>query len=248
MTNFPKVLVATPTSRLKDYIFDEWIENAMNLTYPNYDMVVFDNTSDGGQYARELNERVKQKYGDNGKKFNCYNSLVLHDAEIKSIYMKICLSHNDCRSYCLKNNYDYMFHLESDIFPPKDVIERLMFHKKHCVGGTYHIYDGLSRTLLLYNHLELAFNSITSKVCTIDDELQLVNGELIKIAQCGLGCILLSNKLVKKIPFRYENFNECFPDTFFAEDCHAYGIPVYCDTSIICRHENKFWGVMGLDY
>jgi hypothetical protein len=248
MIDFPKVLLASPTSASKDYCFDEWIDNIFSFTYPNFDIVIFDNTSDGGKYAAELNERVSNKYGGRKPNFKCFNSLLIHDAEIRSIYMKLSLSHNDCRDYCLKHNYDYMFHLESDIFPPTDVIERLLFHKKHFIGGLYHIYDGFSRTLLMYNHLELAPNSITSKVCTLDDEIMLVNGGVIKIAQCGLGCVLLSNKLLKKIKFRYENFNECFPDTFFAEDCHKNNIPIYCDTSIVCRHENKFWGILGVDY
>jgi hypothetical protein len=248
MSDFAKVLIATPTSSMKDYCFDEWLENIMGFTYPNFDIVVFDNTSDNGRYAAELNNRVHQKYGSKSKNFKCFNSLVIHDAEINSLAVKLSLSHNDCRSYCLKNNYEFMFHLESDIFPPKDVIERLMFHKKHFVGGSYHIYDGIDRTLLVYNHLEIAPNSISSKVCTIDDEILLINGECIKVAQCGLGCVLLSSKLLKKISFRYENFNPAYPDTFFAEDCHANNIPVYCDTSIVCRHENRFWGLQGIDY
>ena len=248
MSDFPKVLIASPTASAKDYSFDAWIENVFGFMYPNFDIVMFDNTNDGGKYAQELNERVRLKYADKKPRFKCFNSLVKHNAEINNIYMKLALSHNDCRDFCLNNNYDYMLHLESDIFPPNDVIERLIFHKKNIIGGMYHIYDGFDRTLLIYNHLELAPNSVTSKVCTLDDEILLVNGGVIKIAQCGLGCILISNKVLKKIKFRYENFSECYPDTLFAEDSHKYNIPTYCDTSIVCRHDNKFWGIQGIDY
>lgn len=248
MNSFSKVIVASPTSKAKHYAFEQWIDNVYNFTYPDFDIVMFDNTNDGGQYAADLNKYVQAKYGHKKPRFKCFNSLVKHEADTNSIYIKLALSHNDCREYCLRNDYDYMFHLESDIFPPADVIERLMFSKKHFIGAMYHIYDGLNRTLLLYNHLELAPNSITSKVCTIDDEILLVTGGIIKVAQCGLGAVLLSNKLLKKVRFRYENFNDCFPDTFFAEDCHKNNIPVYCDTSIVCRHDNKFWGIQGIDY
>jgi hypothetical protein len=248
MSNFSSVILASPTSRAKDYCFNEWLDNIMNFTYPNFDIVIFDNTNDGGEYADELNKRFHNKYAGSNRKFKCYNTLILHKADVNNLTLKLCMSHNDCRLFCLKNNYDYMFHLESDIFPPKDTIERLMFHRKHFVGGCYHIYDGMDRTLLVYNHLEVSPNSVQAKVATIDDEILLINGGLIKVAQCGLGCVLLSKQLLKKIAFRYENFNSAYPDTFFAEDCHANNIPVYCDTSIVCRHENRFWGIQGLDY
>jgi hypothetical protein len=245
---FPKVLIASPTSKSKDYCFDEWIDNVFSFKYPNYDVVVFDNTSDGGSYSNQLNERVCGKYGKNRIKFKAYNSLKIHGVDVNSIHMKLTMSHNDCRDFFLGKDYQYMLHLESDVFPPKDVIERLIFHNKHIVGAGYHIYDGKKRTLLVYNHLELAPNRIMSKVSTTDDDILLMNGDCISVAQVGLGCTLLSRFVLQKISFRFEPEESAFPDTYFTEDCHQIGVGVFCDTSFICRHENRTWGIKGLDY
>ena len=246
--SFPKVLVATPTSVFKDYCFDEWIDNVLSFTYPNYDVVVFDNTNDNGRYADEITNRVHTKYGKKLKKFKAYNSLKLNNVDVNSVMLKLCISHNDCRRFFLSKQYNYLLHLESDVFPPKNVIETLIFNKKQVVGAGYHIYDGIQRTLLIYKHLELSPTSVTSKVTTTDDEILIMNGSCIKVAQVGLGCILIKRNVLEKIEFRYKPMELSYPDTYFAEDCHLNNIPIFCDTSFVCRHENKNWGILGLDF
>jgi hypothetical protein len=246
--SFPKILVASPTSINKDYCFDQWIDNVFSFTYPNFDVVMFDNTNDDGKYADEITKRTWDKYGKKLIRFKAYNSLKINGVKINSLCTKLALSHNDCRDFFLGKNYDYLLHLESDIFPPKDVIERLLYHKKNIIGAGYHIYDGIKRTLLVYKHLELAPNKVTAKVSTPDDDILIMNGDCIKVAQIGLGCTLLSRKLLEKIKFRYEPENPSYPDTFFSNDCHHIGVPIYCDTSFICRHENRTWGIIGLDF
>ena len=43
-------------------------------------------------------------------------------------------SHETIRQKALKGNYDYLLHLESDVFPPIDIIERLLEKKKKIIG------------------------------------------------------------------------------------------------------------------
>jgi cellulose synthase/poly-beta-1,6-N-acetylglucosamine synthase-like glycosyltransferase len=245
---FPKVLLACPTADVKNYCFEQWIENVFSLNYPNYDIIMFDNSNDGGENAKYLQSFVWQKYGQLGERFKAINSLIQNGVQANSTYVKLCMSHNDCRTYALKNNYDYLFHLESDIMPPKDVIQRLMFHKKNVIGGVYYIAEGSGRRNIIYQHLELAPTHLTSIETLVSEEINLMDGEIKKVAQIGLGCVLITRKLLEKIHFRYENHRTCHPDTYFNEDCYSINVPVYADTSIICSHENKAWGIIGLDF
>lgn len=247
MTDLPKILLCCPTASVKNYCFEPWIENVMNLKYPNFDIHLFDNTTDNGQNSDYLNRYVQEKFG-NLKKFKASNSLLLHQSSERNIIAKMTISHNDCRYETLKGGYEYMFHLESDVFPPVDVIERLLSHGKNIVGGVYYTDEGKYRCPMIHQKLELAPNEVTSLVTKTPEEIQLLNGKLHQVAQIGLGCILISRKVLERIQFRYVPERNFHPDTFFSEDCHLQNIPIHIDTTILCGHENQNWGFFGIDF
>lgn len=250
MDSFAKVLISCPTAKVKNYCFEEWLENVWSFTYPNYDVVMFDNTPDNGENAKHLNRIFKNKYGFNkDKKFRVINSLITHKKKPNlQIIERMALSHNDCRLETLVGDYDYLLHLESDVFPPKDVIEKLMFHKKKFISAMYYTDEGIYRRPMIQVHLELAPEYGSSYWITRKDEIKYVNGETYQIALAGLGCSLIHYSLLKKIEFRFEKGIDKHPDTFFAEDCEKLNVPIFIDTSIICEHKNKSWGVYGIDY
>jgi hypothetical protein len=249
MSDFKKVLVSCPTAAAKNYCFEDWIDNVFNFTYPNFDIRLYDNTDDKGVNANYLNNLVKYNYGNTNGKFEAENSLVNHNYKSDSVIAKMCVSHNDCRNYALKNEYDYMLHLESDIFPPKDVIERLMFRQKNIVGGLYYTDEGFYRMAMVMERIELSESNITSfHSCYHGGEIRLFDGDIHQVAQLGLGCVLISKKAMERLPFRYEQDRNNHPDTYFSEDCDMKNIPIHLDTSVICRHENRAWGIYGIDF
>lgn len=235
--SFPKVLVCCPTADVKNYCFEEWIENVVNLKYPNFDVVLFDNSEDGGDNVIRLNEIYKSKYGSFGK-FICLKSKVSKDMDTMQ---KLAISHNDCRMFCINNNYDYLLHLESDIFPPFDVIERLMSHSKDVVGGLYYIDEGIGRRLMLQQYIHLGKGYGRGFNYSPNDEYYFIDGSLKQVFHIGLGCVLLKRSVLDKISFRIEENIFKAPDSYFASDCNSKKIKIYADTSIICRHENKNW-------
>ena len=249
MSDLKRVLVACPTAAAKNYCFEEWIDNVMNFTYLNYDVRLYDNTDDGGKNANYLNEYVKSEYGNVDGKFLAENTLVKHKLKTDSIIAKMSFSHNDCRTYALDNGYDYLFHLESDVFPPKDVIESLMFRQKNVVGGLYFTGEGKHRFSMVMERLELSENNITSMyLYSNGGEIRLFDGGVHPVAQIGLGCMLISRKAMERVPFRYVPNQNFHPDTYFSEDCDMLNIPIHLDTSVVCRHENRMWGFYGLDF
>jgi hypothetical protein len=227
----------------------EWIENVMRFTYPNFDIRMFDNTDDGGINTQYLNDHVNSEYGNRDGKFFAENTIIKDNLKTSSLIAKMCSSHNDCRSYALDNDYDYLFHLESDVFPPTDVIERLMFRQKNVVGGLYFTGEGLNRFSMAMEKLELSENLVTSTYLYQNGgEIRLFDGDIHPVAQFGLGCVLMTRKAMERLPFRYIPKRNFHPDTFFSEDADMLQIPLHLDTSVVCRHENRLWGFYGLDF
>ena len=124
----------------------------------------------------------------------------------------------------------------------------MLFHKKKFINALYYTDEGSYRRPMVQVHLELAPNYGHSYWATYKDEIKYVNGEVYRLALAGLGCALIHYSVLKKIEFRFEKGIDKHPDTFFAEDCEKHKVPIYIDTSIVCEHKNKSWGVYGIDY
>jgi hypothetical protein len=246
--NLPKILICSPTASAKNYCFDEWIDNVMNFSYPNFEVRLYDNTNDEGDNANLLNTKYQNKYGYD-KKFFAINSLVKNDShKIKSVIEKMCISHNDCREYAIENYFDYIFHLETDVFPEKDIIQKLLEHKKLVVGGIYYRDEGKYRKPMMQRRVYVTNSHIISMNFDKSEDIFFMDGTLKQVAHIGLGCVLINTKVFHKISFRFLEKEGNHPDTYFAEDCFRNKIPIYADTSCVARHENKAWGIYGVDF
>ena len=253
MEGFKRILIACPTAAAKNYCFNEWLDNVMNFTYPCYDIKMYDNTPDRGKNAVLLNNKYREKYGETTRNsFRAINSLHMHRDKVKptvGIIERMALSHNDCREATLSAEYDYLLHLESDVFPPSDVIERLLWNNKKMVSALYYVDEGVHRSPMIQLPIEVSENYGTCQLIKGGvNECAYLNGEVLKVSSAGLGCMLIHNSVLKKISFRWEKAVNKHPDTFFSEDCLRNKISVFCDTSIICEHRNKVWGIFGVDY
>ena len=239
----PKVLICAPTSKAKNYAFKEWITNIKQFTYPNIEVVIFDNTNDNGENAKYLESEFIKMFGYNDifKAFHTnINSI--------SIIERMCKSHNECIEYAKNNGFRKVLHLETDIIPPNDVIERLLFHNKQVVGALYYRDEGINRRLMIQNtikHSEYSFANVNMEQ---HEDIVFIDGTLKQVGHIGLGCVLMDINIFKNISFRFKDRVDLHPDSLFAEDCLRYNIPIFGDTSIICQHWNSAWGVYGIDY
>jgi hypothetical protein len=251
MGDFPKILVASPTASAKNYCFKEWLDNVMQFTYPNYEVRLFDNTDDGGKFTQYMNDYYKENYGDNDK-FMAINTLSLHKIKSDSVIEKMSYSHNDCRDYCLENGYDYLFHLESDLFPQKNIIEELYLGIKPVIGALYYVDNGSFRKPMIQRSINVGEDRmilhIISQQFLAGEDLCFCDGNTKRVAHIGLGCVLISKFVLQKIKFRFVKGMNSHPDSYFAEDCMKQNIPIFIDTSLVVRHENQAWGIFGLDY
>lgn len=244
MQNFPKVLVACPTAAAKNYTAEEWIVNTNKFYYPNYDIVMIDNTNDGGINSNHLNELAKKNNAD--RKFFA-KPLHFQNKE-ESVIEKMRASHQYCADMAIANGYSHLLHLESDVIAPPEVIDQLIQHYLPVVGALYYRDSGKSRRLMAQRHIMRSPKNIISENFLPDDDVCFVDGTLKKVASIGLGCVLINVEVLKKIKFRYIEGQEAHPDNYFSEDCFRNGIKIIADTSLICKHNNENWGVYGFNW
>ncbi len=108
----PKVLVTCPVYDGKEYCFQKWIDNVKSLTYPNYDILVVDNSKTEDFHNKYKNQipMIRKEFRPDEKDDNMY---------------RVCQSMGVVREQFLKGNYTHWMNIEADNIPPKDIIEIL---------------------------------------------------------------------------------------------------------------------------
>jgi GT2 family glycosyltransferase len=232
----PRVLVGTPTFDGKNYCYDDWIENVKSLTYPNYDIFIADNS-----LTRDNSEKLKEDS-------DIIVEYVTNHTNRKSVMKRIADSHNAVRQYALDGGYDFLLHLESDVFPPKNVIQELLSFNTKAIGASYEIYDGDERQVMVrIAENDYSDNTIVSSGDKIDRH---IDGKIKMVWSVGLGCNLLHRSVLEKIEFRHQFMDEkpIPSDTLFSWDMREKGIPQYWHSGIYCEHRNKAWVKYGDDF
>lgn len=227
----PKILICAPQHSSKMYAFDIWWENVKKFTYPQDRIEVFlaDNsdTKENVNYLKNLG--ITARYVRPNK---------------KGVIMSIRDSHEACRQYAIKHNFDYMLHLETDIIPPIDVITRLLTHKVQVVGGVYDLFFGTKRRPMIQVDENLSKNITeyrTPEFVMQDEEPTYFDGKLKQVYHVGLGCVLIHNSVFRAIEFTADEKVDFHTDTWFANQCFQANVPIFADTTVQCKHYNSTW-------
>ncbi|HLC72226.1 MAG TPA: hypothetical protein VJH37_01460 [Candidatus Nanoarchaeia archaeon] len=222
MTN-PKVLVGCPTSIHKKYCIEEYLAAAKALTYPNYDLILVDNTESDEYYdfleSKGVTVFKAPYYAETARE-------------------RIVVSRNMLRQYALENDYDYFLSLEQDVIPPLDIIEQLLKQEKKVIAGVYFMEYTVKKEgqemgkkilPLLYRRQDQdTFVQLTERDVALETVLL--------IDMTGLGCILIHRDVLEKIEFRFEEDKILFDDWFFCQDLKKESIPLFVDTKVKCKH------------
>lgn len=215
----PKVLVGCPVSDYHKYCTEEYIKSIKSLTYDNYDILLVDNSKDDDFYnsIKDLVPVIRWGYKPN-------------------TYDRIISCRNLLRQKVLDGGYDYLFSLEQDVIPPRNVIERLLSYEKNIISGVYFkpdIYENYREPVAM---LWVLHPDDPNKVLPIRKDI--INGNnLIKVDMCGLGCAIIHRKVLEKIRFRYDLADcSCTDDIFFSRDSKKQGFEIHSDTAVKCKH------------
>lgn len=233
-----KILIAAPTSANKNYCLEDYLMNVSKIEYPNWKCVLFDNTTDEGENAKHINDTMKRLFG-NDDRFLAIRSDIWGCAGVIS---RVCKGHNDAREYAISNNYSAMLHLETDVFPAPHVLQELILRKKDVVNCPYYRDEGRFRKIMVQKKLHRAPNNIYSYNLDPFDDVDLMAGGLKEVSHAGLGCCLISKKVLEKIPFRYVQGIHSFPDSWWAQDLYTNKIKIWLDTDLPpAIHKNSNW-------
>ena len=154
-------------------------------------------------------------------------------------------SHNQLRRYFLESDCEYMLHLESDVFPQPDIIEKLIWCRKPIVNALYQVFEGSWRTPCISlndtkhkHYREFVFHY------TLDSFSHwFVDGKLKKTFIAGIGCSLMKRKVMDNFMFRHNPTEHKPPDTWFAEDLRKAGVQNWVHTGLYAFHWNREeWG------
>lgn len=226
----PKILIFTPVYEAKDYCFEEFIENTKNFTYPNFEHIIIDN-SKTNNYATKLRRRGIKK--------------VYHVDRGNNSREALARAQTFARQYAIENGYDYLFSLESDIFPPKDVLQRLLAHTTNVITGLYLIGNDSEGkpfvpciTLPKYEPSIKAFG--TRLLYKEEIDYYTFNG-LHQVQAGGMGCCLIHKSVFEKIGFYYDPRFNGHSDIYFFNKLFNRKIPVFVDTDLYCEHKNSDW-------
>lgn len=232
ISDYPKVLLAAPTSHAKNYCFWDWLINIKTFTYPNLDILLVDN-SPGKEYFEYL-----KKSGVRTMHVNPGN---------RATQEFITESQNLIRDVVLEEGYDYLFSLESDVFPTvRDIVERLMDNDVEMVTAPYMIGQGKDSGLLIGYQVEsfVQKNALFGVILPANYGFYMMDGSLKAVNQPGIGCTLIRRDILEQLKFRCEKGQAAHSDSYFYTDLWYLGITAYMDTGLYCHHQNADWGLI----
>jgi hypothetical protein len=235
MSDNPKILIAAPINVVKSYCLFDWLEHIKKFDYDNYDIFLVDNSPNPS-----FCEKIKSMGID----------CVWDDPKGRETRYLLLTSSERCRVKFLAGGYDYMFSVECDIFPPLDIIQRLLAHDKDVVGTTYWTFHGSDSQLQLLSidilHKDYNTHRIESqnRYMTFEEAQLFMDGQCKPAYANGIGCILIKRWILEQIPFRIDPNDSGYPDSFFHQDLWMKGIENFIDTSIIPLHRNSNWNTI----
>lgn len=257
-SRLPRCLIAAPTSNRHSHLLDSWIKHLKELTYPNFEIYLVDTSQDNGKYL----ERIKEKKIESDR--------VPWDPKKRHILQHLAFVREHIRKYFLKNDYDYLFFLDTDIFIPQNTIQRLLSHNKQTVGHPVPIYQKNPSDRPISSIFRSGFTILGqgADLYTMDEidgykdfvkrflDNRLTEQEqkfhrflikdphkpyLMKVHACGIGCCILKKEVLEKVPFRTHDTYIMGEDIWFFNECEDKHIDMWVDTEIEPEHRHVTW-------
>jgi len=205
-----KVLIVTPIDERKYYCFSDYMAGVLAQ---NADILLID-TSANGFYKDKIGDRILYK----------------RMRYIPKQFMdRVVKARNMGSEYAIKNNYDAVFWVDSDIILEPGTLDRLAGYNLQVVAGVYKSIDGR------YVH-----NVFEENKLIVMKEKHLNKG-LIDAVHIGFGCTFTNIELLKKVKFRCEREKNGLikkgEDYCFGVDCYTeHGIIPKVDTGLVVKH------------
>lgn len=228
-----KILIGCPVYERYRYCIDKYLSNVKNIGKEGVgetDILLVDN-SEKEDFFHEYKKKVPMER-------------VEHTDYARD---RIVRARNVLREKVLEENYDYLLSLEIDLFPEKDILKRLLSHKKDIVSAFYtstqnvtgrHKATGEKKIFRM--QLPIAYMQKGLKIRQVLPK-DLLNKGLVRVGGIGLGCVLISRDVLEKIKFRYDPEKKACDDMYFSKDAKEKSYPLWVDGNLQVRHEHRDW-------
>lgn len=144
--------------------------------------------------------------------------------------------------YTIKEDYDYVLNVDSDMILPSNALINLMNRDKGVVSGVYLKKELDKKIPEMYGGEVVDENGQTDYNWLIKQ-----NGNIVTIYTCGFGCVLIKKEVFQKIGYpwfeyhvSYEFKDSISEDTDFCLKAMNKGYNIYLDTGVFCEHIGSF--------
>lgn len=150
-------------------------------------------------------------------------------------YYDVCSMRTQACEQAIKEKFDYVFFIDSDMVYPEDSVLRLLKHNKELCSGFY----TMRREPLKPVHFkEISFDGMNK-----DGNHLIPDGTLQTQAAGGFGGVLVKTEVLKKMGFPWFKFlynekthDHLGEDIFFFQRAKDFGYTSYVDTSLHYGH------------
>lgn len=147
---------------------------------------------------------------------------------------KILNGRKHIREFALKNDYDYLLFLDSDVMLPARGLEYLLRTKGDVVSGAYlntFIMDG--KPVIA----PVLFKDLGGGQCQLFTYEGAAVPRVFEIGAAGFGCTLISRKVLQAVDLRtFNNSPTGGEDMAFYVDARAKGFKTVANTFVKCLH------------
>lgn len=138
------------------------------------------------------------------------------------------------RQYALKKGYDYLLFLDSDIMLPARAIEFLLQTGADVASGAYLSVFNIGGKDVIAPVLYRDLGNGECQQYTYDG---VASPKIMEIGAAGLGCVLISRKVLEKVDIRTFNKSDSGgEDMAFFVDARASGFKCVAHTGVKCLH------------
>ncbi len=214
----PKVLIGVVTYGKQRYCLDEF-QKALEAQTVKADVLFVVNNGESA-YATLLKSR---------------NLNAVEDPKPASTRIeKIVNGRKYLREYALKNNYDELIFVDSDVMLPPQAVEWLLATNGDVVNGVYlNAFDMNGKTVIA----PVVFRDLGDGNCQLFTYEGIYIPQIVEIGAAGFGCTRIKRKVLEAVDIRtMSNSATGGEDIAFYVDARAKGFKAYANTLVKCIH------------
>jgi len=228
----PQVVIGTYLYSGKKYCVKEWLANTitiMNDYHSSSELIIVDNSNDKvfSSWLRLLCDGYVEK--DRIKVLHLPKMKYKHSRHRQKASQEVLWK------YTLDNDYEYLFILESDVFPEKkNIISKLKAENKLVCSGVFPLANGETANLDMLCVMGYQMKPGTGMFWFRRDQFAKAIDKFgdwskaIKIYACGFGCILIKRNVLELIKPEYGTKGELAALTrirkAIVKESNSYGV------------------------